>query len=477
MLGYKTKTNSGTGFIVQPKLKIGQPGDKYEQEADIMADRVMSMPQNGNTFQRECVSCEEDELQMTPLPGDTLQMQPGGEAVEMGQPNPAREESVTEIESSEEEDGGMTWSEMGEAIVDTLMRHPPTLSQNCTDRANEIQQFLEEYPEGSRYYYTVQTIFSGFFNLAFELTATEGETTVEQRSRYTELLTSWEEVKQNIEDYIAYELQRNLRKTRKQIEVMKQELVLVYRRIYLSGEDSTLEIVINETSEETSALRDITDQVTSLLSEINTADAAIAGRQVAPAMTALSRAFQFMNVILGWNFTGELDSASQEAFDDLQNGFALLMTAASFTAAAAYLPLFGHIPILLGEISKLYDKLVEAIREHNTVMWEELGMKGVCSEEPGGCETLDYMISVFEAGSWENVTVPPEGVAGFFVSRREMFNAVGTEVMETGEVPTESSWLLFTEIDEESFTPWVYFNREWIWRLIYGDRENPDERE
>ena len=54
--------------ILQPKLEIGQPGDRFEQEADAMADRVMSMPQNDAVVQRKCASCEaEDEIRMQPL--------------------------------------------------------------------------------------------------------------------------------------------------------------------------------------------------------------------------------------------------------------------------------------------------------------------------------------------------------------------------------------------------------------------------
>jgi hypothetical protein len=411
-------------------------------------------------------------------------MLPASETEELNQPIPAQQQNEEEpgnIEEEpgniEEEDQGMTLGEILEAIPETLMRDPSTLSGFCENHANHIAAFLEEYPEGSKYYYTVQVIGSDFTALAFELLATEGETTEEQRLRYTQLLASWDEVQQDIEDYTAAEIQRNLRKTREHIEEMKLQLVLVYRQVYQSGEDSTLEIVISETSEETSTLREIVGQVTGLLSEINAADAAIAGRQVAPTMTALSRAFQFMNVILGWNFTGELDSDSQEAFDDLQNGLAVLMTAASFTAAAAYLPLFGHIPMLLGAISQQWDQLVDIIREQNTLNWELTGDIGLgCLEEPGGCETWDYMISVFEAGTWEDVIVPTEDAAEFFLSRRDMFNAVGREVMESGGMPTESSWLVFTEIDEESFPPWIYLNKEWIWRLIYGERKNPDER-
>jgi len=48
----------GQNFI-QPKLKIGQPNDKYEIEADHIADQVMSMPDSG--VQRKCKECREEE--------------------------------------------------------------------------------------------------------------------------------------------------------------------------------------------------------------------------------------------------------------------------------------------------------------------------------------------------------------------------------------------------------------------------------
>lgn len=46
---------------IQRKLKIGQPNDKDEQEADSVADRVMSMPEPN--LQRKCKKCEDEELQ------------------------------------------------------------------------------------------------------------------------------------------------------------------------------------------------------------------------------------------------------------------------------------------------------------------------------------------------------------------------------------------------------------------------------
>ncbi len=41
----QTIGNQAVGRLIQAKLKIGQPGDKYEQEADRVADEVMRMPE------------------------------------------------------------------------------------------------------------------------------------------------------------------------------------------------------------------------------------------------------------------------------------------------------------------------------------------------------------------------------------------------------------------------------------------------
>ncbi|MCY7272250.1 MAG: hypothetical protein LH702_00535, partial [Phormidesmis sp. CAN_BIN44] len=48
---------------IQPKLTIGQPNDQYEQEADRVADQVMSMPESAQPVQREAMPEEEDKLQ------------------------------------------------------------------------------------------------------------------------------------------------------------------------------------------------------------------------------------------------------------------------------------------------------------------------------------------------------------------------------------------------------------------------------
>ena len=58
---------NGSGFFqVQPKLNVGKPGDKYEQEADRVADQVMRMSNTG--IQRKYDSREEeDKIYRKPL--------------------------------------------------------------------------------------------------------------------------------------------------------------------------------------------------------------------------------------------------------------------------------------------------------------------------------------------------------------------------------------------------------------------------
>jgi hypothetical protein len=52
---------------IQAKLVVGQPGDKYEQEADRVADAVMQMPEPGVQRQFELEEEEEELIQTKPL--------------------------------------------------------------------------------------------------------------------------------------------------------------------------------------------------------------------------------------------------------------------------------------------------------------------------------------------------------------------------------------------------------------------------
>lgn len=83
----RTIGNQAVQGLIQAKLKIGQPGDKYEQQADRVAERVMRMPawevsgtlDGQRKIQRKCAACasgqglcpkcsqEEEGIQRKPL--------------------------------------------------------------------------------------------------------------------------------------------------------------------------------------------------------------------------------------------------------------------------------------------------------------------------------------------------------------------------------------------------------------------------
>jgi hypothetical protein len=95
LANFATSPPQSTTPIIQPKLTIGAPGDKYEQEADRVAGQVVQqlhspqveVPSGEQSVQREEIP-EEDELQMKPLADqiqreempedDELQMKPNG---------------------------------------------------------------------------------------------------------------------------------------------------------------------------------------------------------------------------------------------------------------------------------------------------------------------------------------------------------------------------------------------------------------
>src|SRR4030095_2547165 len=66
VLNYSLEKESRECLPIQCKLSIGSPDDPLEHEADVVADKVMRMPEQ-NFVQRKCPDCEkEDELQLKP---------------------------------------------------------------------------------------------------------------------------------------------------------------------------------------------------------------------------------------------------------------------------------------------------------------------------------------------------------------------------------------------------------------------------
>ncbi|MGB3467130.1 MAG: DUF4157 domain-containing protein, partial [Cyclobacteriaceae bacterium] len=84
---------------VQTKLKVGEPGDKHEQQADAVADQVMKMPVDEEKISRMPVEGSTGGIMMSPEEEESVQMSP--EEEESVQMSPEEEESV---QMSDDED-------------------------------------------------------------------------------------------------------------------------------------------------------------------------------------------------------------------------------------------------------------------------------------------------------------------------------------------------------------------------------------
>ena len=92
---------------IQAKLKIGQPGDKYEQGADRVANQVMNMSESYLQRQVEPEEEEEESLQPSPLAEQItplVQRQVEEEEEEPVQPKIADESQVQRQEEEPEEE-------------------------------------------------------------------------------------------------------------------------------------------------------------------------------------------------------------------------------------------------------------------------------------------------------------------------------------------------------------------------------------
>jgi len=116
--------------FVQPKLTVNKPGDKYEQEADSMADKVMRMAEpsagevlTGNisdVVQRKCDACEDEDKDKTPVmrkeqdvvddPGEQVVMRKEESAADTDEDDGGEDGDVMRKEEgstgTDEDDGG-----------------------------------------------------------------------------------------------------------------------------------------------------------------------------------------------------------------------------------------------------------------------------------------------------------------------------------------------------------------------------------
>ncbi|MCB0374396.1 MAG: DUF4157 domain-containing protein [Sinomicrobium sp.] len=96
--------NQAVGHIIQAKLKIGQPGDRYEQEADRVAAQVVNLDPPAPAGKAAAVqrqTADEPEMQMQPEAEDKdpeIRRQPMDKEDQMAQRQPEMEEKDPEMQ-------------------------------------------------------------------------------------------------------------------------------------------------------------------------------------------------------------------------------------------------------------------------------------------------------------------------------------------------------------------------------------------
>ena len=117
----------------QAKLKVGSPGDIYEQEADQTAERVMSMP--GPVAQRQI----EEEEQEEPIQEKSLLQLQAEEEEE-----PVQEKSILQLQDEEEEESLQTKSKPGET---------PTANPSLESQINSLKGGGRPLPKSTRAFF------------------------------------------------------------------------------------------------------------------------------------------------------------------------------------------------------------------------------------------------------------------------------------------------------------------------------------
>ena len=126
MLQFKSRIKGGNQALIQAKLKIGQPGDKYERQADAVADRVMRMSDT-DTMQMQPLEEEEEEALQTKIRMQPLEEQEEETAQPKLRMQPLEEEEM--MQAKAKTGGGYASPEVTNRINSTKGNGRPLSSQ------------------------------------------------------------------------------------------------------------------------------------------------------------------------------------------------------------------------------------------------------------------------------------------------------------------------------------------------------------
>lgn len=360
--------------------------------------------------------------------------------------------------------------EMGfwERYEEAAMTQPRLMVAHFTDTADTVGEMLAEVDPRYAFFSDLYDLYWAFHRLMIALKKMPGgsETTPAQREQALSLAEKWQTLRERIEARNKREARAALKRARAGSKRLQKQVLFAYRDIYMAGQEP------GDVDVGGGSMKDLAEQVTSILNVINEADAAVTGRSVTALIPVLDKTLSIVKLITGWKVTAPLTSGSEKSIAALQNAWSLATTVLGLSGMGKFLPLFSYIGPMLDAIAKQWSRLVGLLRKKNRIWWElrevvgdELPHPGA---EAGGNAVFRYMKRVIRASS-PPTKGPSDAVVEFFDDNREMFTRTMKEVMGGRRgVPTRSSWIVTDEVDPKKLNAWVFRNRASVWRLIYG---------
>ena len=381
------------------------------------------------------------------------------------------------LQRQEEDDEGEAVTlreQVVEAYSDAVMTHPPLMVMHLRGVLREVRSLFSGMEPGLPFFDRVEGVYWDLGRLILQLRQMpEGqEVTAGQQERAMVLVEEWNSIQADIAAHNARQARSELARARDATAALRSDLLYAYREASAAGETPE-EVEIGG-----GTLKTLVENTNDLLQAINEADANISGRSVTPLIPVLNKTRSVVSLIGGWKVTSGLAAESQKEIAALQNAWSLSTTLVGLAGFGKFLPFFGHIGPLLDNIAAGWAPVVSALQEKNRISWQAREVMGKelphPEAEPGGKEVFNYMIAVFHA-SEPLRGEPTDPVVKFFAKNQEAFNWAATEVMGNSwaEMPTESSWIFWENVDPDRLNEWVHDNREMVWKMIYGRGMDP----
>ena len=150
----------------------------------------------------------------------------------------------------------------------------------------------------------------------------------------------------------------------------------------------------------------------------------------------------------------------------------------AFSAGGTLLGLSAHIglytnlylaPLTQAILANLNVILTNYIHEQNVVA-AAAGFSVDARIEPGGEPMYRFMLEVMRARVPGDIPPVPEAVEDYMLDFRDLISAGAGS-----ELPTTGFWF-WRDLDTDQISSWIFFNRETLWAMFYGEMQVPQQR-